>query len=123
MDFTFTFLHLFFLVTCLISPLLLAFTVCICVLGMIVGKIECWSRGDALYWAFITALTVGYGDYRPQRRLSRILSILIAVLGLLMTGILVAVSVQSASIAFKKHIDQEGMQAIEQRINLPEADR
>jgi voltage-gated potassium channel len=62
-------------------------------LGYLAGKQEGWSRSDSLYWAFVTATTVGYGDFRPTKRRSRI----IAVLGLLTTGIIIALGVHAAT--------------------------
>jgi voltage-gated potassium channel len=56
-----------------------------------------------LYWAFITATTVGYGDIRPKGRLSRFLSVMIAFVGLIFTGIMVSVAVEVTSYSFKKH--------------------
>ena len=40
---------------------------------------------------------MGYGDFRPIRRRSRIIAIFIAVLGLLTTGIIVALGVNAAT--------------------------
>jgi voltage-gated potassium channel len=74
-------------------PPLLTLMVIITLLGQLVGKREGWSRFDSFYWAFITATTVGYGDIRPQSRGSRLISILIAILGLMFTGIVIAVDV------------------------------
>jgi hypothetical protein len=64
-----------------------------------VGAKEGWSRFDSFYWSFITATTVGYGDLRPVNRRSRIIAILLAFLGLTLTGILVAVAVHAATLA------------------------
>jgi voltage-gated potassium channel len=75
--------------------------VIITLLGQLVGKREGWTRFDSFYWAFITATTVGYGDIRPQSRGSRLISILIAILGLMFTGIVIAVDVQAVTIALK----------------------
>ena len=72
-------------------------------LGQVVGKIEGWSPFDSFYWSFITATTVGYGDICPERRGSRILSILITLVGLTLTGILIAVAVHAATIALAAH--------------------
>jgi voltage-gated potassium channel len=80
---------------------LLAFlALIILLLGLIVGAIESWPRFDSVYWAFITATTVGYGDIRPKLRVSRMLSILIALIGLTFTGILVALAIDAATLSF-----------------------
>ncbi len=79
------------------SPLLLVLVLVIMLLGYLAGKQEGWSRLDSFYWAFVTATTVGYGDFRPTKRRSRIIAILIAVLGLLTTGIIVALGVHAAT--------------------------
>ena len=80
-------------------PLLLSLAAAITLLGLTVGKKEGWSRFDSFYWSFITATTVGYGDIRPVKRGSRILAILIAFLGLMLTGIVIAVAVRAGSLA------------------------
>jgi hypothetical protein len=100
---TTTFLKEFVFGIWVTSPLLLSLVLAVTLLGQIVGRKEGWSSFDSLYWSFITATTVGYGDLRPQKKLSRILSILIALLGFMLTGILVAVAVHSGSIALAAH--------------------
>ncbi len=100
MQFTLTFLQMFFIGLYLAAPLMLFFCLFIAVLGQIVGRIEKWSRFDAFYWAFITALTVGYGDIRPLKRISKKFAITIAIAGIMFTGILVALTVHSAEMAF-----------------------
>lgn len=84
-------------------PLLLSLAVVVTALGQIVGKKEGWSPFDGLYWSFITATTVGYGDLRPTKRSSRIIAIVIALVGFMLTGILVAVAVHSATLALAAH--------------------
>jgi voltage-gated potassium channel len=80
--------------------LLLSIALVITLLGQIVGRRESWKRFDALYWAFITATTVGYGDIRPMSRLSKGLSVIIALVGMIFTGIMVALAVNSVSVAY-----------------------
>jgi len=80
-------------------PLLLSLAAAITVLGQFVGRREGWSRFDSFYWSFVTATTVGYGDLRPVKRLSRIAAIVIAFLGLLLTGILIALAVRAGTVA------------------------
>lgn len=80
-------------------PLLLSLAAVIIVLGQAVGSREGWSRFDSVYWSFITATTVGHGDIRPLRPGSRVFAVVIAFLGLLLTGILIAVAVHAANLA------------------------
>lgn len=100
---TITFLKNFALGIWLTSPLLLSLALLIAILGRIVGRMEDWSRFDSIYWSFITGTTVGYGDVRPVKRGSRILAIVIALLGLTMSGILIAVAVHAANLALAAH--------------------
>jgi voltage-gated potassium channel len=99
MDFTLDYLQLFFMALKLASPLLASSALLIVLLGMIVGMRESWGRLDSIYWAFITATTVGYGDIRPIEPVSKTLSILIALVGMTFTGILVALAVYAATTA------------------------
>lgn len=73
----------------------------IAVLALVVGRGEGWSRADSLYFGFITALTVGYGDLRPTTGRGKFLAIVIALFGLITTGILVAVAVEAAAATFR----------------------
>ncbi len=84
-------------------PLLLTLALAIALLGRLVGKKEGWSTFDSFYWSFVTATTVGYGDLRPARRASKIIALMIATLGLLLSGILIAIAVRAATIAMQTH--------------------
>ena len=75
----------------------------IVMLGQYVGRRESWSWHDSLYWSFITATTVGYGDIRPVSRVSKLLSVVIALIGIVLTGIIVALAVYSATQALVEH--------------------
>jgi voltage-gated potassium channel len=103
MQFTFTFLSAFFSGLSLVGPLLVFLVAIISLLSQIVGHLESWNRLDALYWAFITATTVGYGDIRPMGRISKGLSVFIALVGMIFTGIMVALAVNGVTYAFKVH--------------------
>lgn len=56
---------------------------------------------DSVYYAFITATTVGYGDIHPKKNLSKSLAIIISFVGIILTGIIVALALHSATYAFK----------------------
>ena len=83
-------------------PLLALLTMVIMMLGLVVGRFESWGRFDSIYWAFITATTVGYGDIRAKKRFSRLLSILIALIGVTFTGMIVALAINAATLAFNE---------------------
>ncbi len=102
MDFTLQFLRIFFLDLGYAAPLLISLLVLIGVIGWLIGWIEGWSPGDALYHAFINATTVGYGDFRPTHGRSKILAILLAVTGLVFTGMVVAIALHAANLAFEE---------------------
>jgi hypothetical protein len=64
-------------------------------LGLLIGFVEGWSVGDALYFTFVTGLTIGYGDIVPRQALARALAIGIGILGLFLTGVIAAIAVQA----------------------------
>jgi voltage-gated potassium channel len=100
---TITFLKEFGAGLWLTLPLLLTLAAAITLLGQFVGRREGWSSFDSFYWSFITATTVGYGDLRPAKTASKIGAITIALCGLTLTGILIAVGVHAATLALAAH--------------------
>jgi len=100
MNLTLLFVEYFFLGVFYALPLLILLLLLILSIGRIIGRIEGWSRFDSMYYAMITASTVGYGDFRPQARSSKIMAIVIVLCGLLLTGLVVALGVQAAIAAF-----------------------
>jgi hypothetical protein len=76
-------------------PVLSGVLAAIAVLGVIVGTIEGWPVRDSLYFAFVTGLTIGYGDLAPKALSARMLAILIGVCGILLTGLVAAVAVKA----------------------------
>jgi len=68
-------------------------------LAMWRGKQEGWTTSDSLYFGFITATTVGYGDFRRKQSRCKYVAIVIALLGLVTSGLPVAVAKEALSIA------------------------
>lgn len=78
-------------------PILSALLGLIVALGVAVGLIEGWSVHESLYFAFVSGLTIGYGDFAPKTLLARSLAILIGVCGVLVTAIVAAIAVKALS--------------------------
>jgi Ion channel len=85
-------------VTWPVLSIILAFQVA---LGLLIGFVEGWSVGDAVYFTFVTGLTIGYGDIVPRHALTRALAIGIGISGLFLTGVIAGIAVY----AMRKAID------------------
>jgi hypothetical protein len=68
-------------------------------LGAVIGWQEGWSLGESVYFAFVSGLTIGYGDLAPSEPLSRVLAIVIGATGILLTGLIAAVGVRALELA------------------------
>jgi Ion channel len=68
-------------------------------LGLVVGVIEGWSVQDSIYFAFVSGLTIGYGDLAPTSLLPRVLAIVIGVCGVLVTALVAAIAVKALTAA------------------------
>ena len=57
--------------------------------------------GDALYFSFITGLTVGYGDIVAKTPFGKIIAVLLGLIGILFTGLMVAGAVRAVRESMK----------------------
>jgi len=80
-------------------PILSVLLGLIIALGLVVGLLEGWSVQDSIYFAFVSGLTIGYGDLAPTSLLTRALAVLIGVCGVLMTALLAAIAVKALTAA------------------------
>ncbi len=101
MEFTLNFFHIFFRSIALAMPILLFFFILITLLGFWIGRKEGWSRTDSFYYAFVTATTLGYGDMTPKRKFTKYISIFLTFCGMIFTGVVVAIAVNSISLAYQ----------------------
>lgn len=83
-------------------PVVSGLIMLIALLGLLVGYLEGWRAQDGVYFAFVTALTVGYGDLVPMTPLARVAAIAIGFSGILLTGVVAAVSVHGLQRAIPK---------------------
>jgi hypothetical protein len=63
--------------------------------GVLLGFVEGWSVGDALYFTFVTGLTIGYGDIVSRQALGRALAIVTGISGLFLTGLIAGIAVHA----------------------------
>jgi len=70
-------------------------------LGAVIGFLERSSVIDTIYFTFVTALTIGYGDLAPKRVTSRMIALAIGFSGILLTGLVAAIGVRSLQEAGK----------------------
>jgi hypothetical protein len=89
------FFHYVFRLIKFIWPILSSLFILIMLLGMVTGIREGWTIGNSFYYAFITAFTTGYGDLAPKYPLTKLLAVVIGLVGFLFTGILVAIAVEA----------------------------
>ena len=75
-------------------------------LGVVIGLREDWSVQESLYFAFVSGLTIGYGDLVPRTLLTRALAIGIGLCGVLLTALLAAVAVKALSAATEEFKDR-----------------
>jgi len=71
--------------------------------GAAVGELEDWPLGDGFYFAFVSGLTIGYGDLVPRHPVSRALAIMIGFVGILLIGLVTAVGVRALESTWRQH--------------------
>lgn len=94
------FLKVFLISLVYVSPILILLAAMISGIGLWIGHRERWKPVDSVYFAFITATTVGYGDFHPKSNPSKYAAIIIAFIGVLFTGIIVAIGINAAETSF-----------------------
>jgi CBS domain containing-hemolysin-like protein len=84
-------------------PILSTFVGVMVARGLAVAYLEGWPMVDGVHFAFVTGLPVGYGDLVPKLLLSRAIAIVLDFSGILLTGLVAAISVYSLEKALNSH--------------------
>jgi hypothetical protein len=83
----------------LLWPILSGIVLAMAGTGVVIGRIEDWRIGEALYFTFVTGLTIGYGDVTPKHFAGRLLALMIGFAGIVLTGLIAAISVRALAAA------------------------
>ena len=78
-----------------VKSIILALIALIVAGAVAITVIEKMPFSDTLYFAFVTGLTIGYGDIVALTPAGRLIALLIGLVGILFTGLIVAVLVHS----------------------------
>ncbi len=90
-----SFIHVFFRLVWHLRSLYLALLSWIMAGAVVIAGVEKMPIGEALYFAFITGLTIGYGDIVATTTFGRIMSVLLGFVGVLFPGLVIAVAVHA----------------------------
>ena len=86
----------------ILAGLLMMLVVCAC----LVSYIENLPLGQSFYFTFITGLSIGYGEIVPKTGLGQLISVVIGIIGMVFTGITVAVATRSLADTAKEQMQQ-----------------
>lgn len=103
MKFTVDFGKAFFILLRAFFPIWGGLAILISVVGVWMARLEGLDISDGLYFAWVTATTVGYGDISPTSGLSQFVAIFDALLGITLTGIIVSIALSAAKLSIKKN--------------------
>ena len=74
---------------------LIALLVTVVILGAVMSIVEKIDFWNAQYLSFVTALTIGYGDLTPHTPFGKVISIMLAIIGMVFMGIMIAAAIKS----------------------------
>jgi voltage-gated potassium channel len=75
--------------------------------GLLFSYVEGKDIGSSIYFAFITAFTIGYGDIVPATTLGRIVAVLMGLWGTIFVGLVVAINTRALRETVKAVTPQE----------------
>jgi hypothetical protein len=73
--------------------------------GCAISTVEGIKLGEPVYFAFITALSVGYGDITPTK-IGKLLSVGIGLVGMLFVGVTVAIATRALAVTAKRYLER-----------------
>ena len=83
------------------------------VLAYAISHLENSQFIDSLYFALITATTIGYGDITPLNYISKMIAVFLGFIGLTITGVVVATTVEAIRLTLKEQLSPEEFNELE----------
>jgi len=96
------FTYQFFRAVWRLRTIILALIALVVAGAVTVTLVEKMPFADTLYFAFVTGLTIGYGDIVVTTPFGRLVAILIGLIGILFTGLMVAVLVHAVRVSLEE---------------------
>ncbi len=106
LGFTKKFLLIFFRLLAMTIPIWGVILLVLLGLVWIFARIEGISFMTSLYFGAITALTIGYGDITPITNAGKVIAVIMGLMGVLNTGIIVAIALQAVRVTYEEVIEQ-----------------
>jgi len=103
------FAHHFFRAIWLVKSVILTLVALILAGAAAVTLVEKMPFRDSLYFAFVTGLTIGYGDIVVKTPFGRLVALLIGLIGILFTGLMVAVLVLAVRESYEESKKKDGV--------------
>ena len=85
-----------------VRSVIFALIVLIIIGATVIAFVERMPFGDSLYFSFVTGFTIGYGEIVPKTVLGRLVALLIGLIGIVFTGMVVAVAVRAVQKTFEE---------------------
>ena len=103
-----TFLRYFLRYLLIVREVALGLLVMICLGAIAISIVEKHTLEESLYFAFITGLSIGFGDIAPQTTWGRVISVGIGLVGIIFVGLTVAVATRALAATVADLRDKDG---------------
>lgn len=97
-----SFTNHFFRAVWRVRAIILALIALVVTGAAVLAYLEKIAFSEALYFAFVTGMTIGYGDIVMQTPIGRLVALLIGLVGILFTGLVVAVLVHAVRQSYEE---------------------
>lgn len=75
--------------------------------GVLISKLENIPLGQGIYFAFITGLSIGYGDISPKTGWGCVVSVGIGMIGMIFVGMTVAVATRALADVTRERMNEK----------------